>query len=96
MTARSAPAHNIYYLRGVELLTNKKMTRLLLSMLLIFGLTQINAQTWAPAGAVCTQTTDVKEEINSLMSHDRKVIKMNEDWLRIANRRVCKSLSSDW
>lgn len=39
-------------------------------------------------GAVYTQTTDVESEINGLMTYDRKVVKIDKDCVREANRRV--------
>ncbi|MDR0738330.1 MAG: beta-galactosidase, partial [Prevotellaceae bacterium] len=40
------------------------------------------------SAAVYTQTTDVEGEVNGLMTYDRKVIKMEEDRLRQANREL--------
>ena len=45
------------------------------------------------SAAVYTQTTDVEEEINGLITYDRKVIKMNELRVKIINQKVCNSLS---
>lgn len=44
-------------------------------------------------GAVYTQTTDVENEVNGLMTYDRKVIKVDEDRLRKANQALCNSLN---
>lgn len=44
------------------------------------------------SGAVYTQTTDVENEVNGLMTYDRKVIKIDEDRLRKANTALCNSL----
>ncbi len=43
-------------------------------------------------GAVYTQTTDVENEVNGLMTYDRKVVKVDEDRVREANKKLCKSL----
>lgn len=45
------------------------------------------------SGAVYTQTTDVENEVNGLMTYDRKVIKVDEDRLRKANQALCNSLN---
>ncbi|MDR1886965.1 MAG: beta-galactosidase [Prevotellaceae bacterium] len=45
------------------------------------------------SAAVYTQTTDVEGEVNGLMTYDRKVIKLEEDRLKQANKEVCNSLS---
>lgn len=45
------------------------------------------------SAAVYTQTTDVEEEINGLITYDRKVIKMNEQRVRAINQKICKSLN---
>jgi beta-galactosidase/beta-glucuronidase len=47
------------------------------------------------SAAVYTQTTDVENEVNGLMTYDRKVIKLEEDRLRQANIEVCNSLKQD-
>ena len=39
-------------------------------------------------GSVYTQTTDVEDEYNSLMSYDRKVVKFDIDAVAQANRRI--------
>lgn len=44
-------------------------------------------------GAVYTQTTDVEIEINGLMTYDRKVIKIDEDRVRRANKKLTQSLT---
>jgi len=33
------------------------------------------------SAAVYTQTTDVEQEINGLISYDREVIKLEQEWL---------------
>ena len=43
--------------------------------------------------AVYTQTTDVEVEVNGLMTYDRKVIKVDEDRVRAANKALTGSLS---
>lgn len=45
-------------------------------------------------GAVYTQTTDVEIEINGLMTYDRKVIKIDEDRVRRANRKLTQCLGA--
>ena len=45
------------------------------------------------SAAVYTQTTDVEIEINGLMTYDREVIKMDEQKLAEANRRVIASMT---
>lgn len=45
------------------------------------------------SAAVYTQTTDVENEVNGLMTYDRKVVKIDEDRIRELNGRVVKSLS---
>ena len=40
------------------------------------------------AAAIYTQTTDVEGEVNGLMTYDRKVLKMGEDWLADVNNTV--------
>ena len=40
------------------------------------------------AAAVYTQTTDVEIEVNGFYTYDRKVLKMNAERVREANRRV--------
>jgi len=42
------------------------------------------------SGAVYTQTTDVEVEVNGIMTYDRKVIKMDIDRVREANREVVR------
>lgn len=44
------------------------------------------------SAGVYTQTTDVEIEVNGLMTYDRKVIKMEEDRVRMINRKICHSL----
>lgn len=45
------------------------------------------------SAAVYTQTTDVESEDNGLMTYDRKIIKMDEEEIRIANLEICNSLN---
>jgi beta-galactosidase/beta-glucuronidase len=42
------------------------------------------------SGAVYTQTTDVEVEVNGMMTYDRKVIKMDIDRVREANRQIVR------
>lgn len=44
------------------------------------------------SGGVYTQTTDVENEINGLMTYDRKVIKIDEDRVKKINDRLTHSL----
>lgn len=44
------------------------------------------------SGAVYTQTTDVENEVNGLMTYDREVIKIDEDRVREANKKLTESL----
>ena len=44
------------------------------------------------SAAVYTQTTDVEIEVNGLMTYDRKVIKVDEERLRAANRAVIAAM----
>lgn len=44
------------------------------------------------SAAVYTQTTDVEVEVNGLMTYDRKVIKLDEQRVKEANTRICRSL----
>lgn len=46
------------------------------------------------SAAVFTQTTDVDDEVNGLMTFDRKVIKVDEDRLRRSNKAVISGLSA--
>ena len=46
------------------------------------------------SAAVYTQTTDVEMEVNGLMTYDRKVIKVNEDRVRKANKALTECLGS--
>ena len=45
------------------------------------------------AAAVYTQTTDVEVEVNGLMTYDREVVKIHEDRLREANRKMIENNS---
>ncbi len=49
------------------------------------------AKTVYSAG-VYTQTTDVENEVNGLMTYDRKVVKIDEDRVRKINNRLCHVL----
>ncbi|MHA1585641.1 MAG: glycoside hydrolase family 2 protein [Promethearchaeota archaeon] len=40
------------------------------------------------SAAVYTQITDVEQEVNGLMSYDRKKIKINPDWLRTQHEKL--------
>lgn len=44
------------------------------------------------SAAVYTQTTDVENEVNGLMTYDREVVKVNEDRVRRINRELTESL----
>ena len=43
------------------------------------------------AGSVYTQTTDVENEINGLMTYDRKVLKYDPDAIAASHRRVIEA-----
>lgn len=45
------------------------------------------------SAAVYTQITDVEEEVNGLLTYDRKVIKVNESKIKAVNQRICNSLN---
>lgn len=45
------------------------------------------------SAAVYTQTTDVENEVNGLMTYDRKIIKINEAAVRNANQAVINELN---
>ncbi len=45
-------------------------------------------------GAVYTQTTDVENETNGIMTYDRKVIKFNEKQMTKANAKLVRSLDN--
>ena len=45
------------------------------------------------AAAVYTQTTDVETEVNGLMTYDREVVKVYEDRIKAANRRMIENNS---
>ena len=47
------------------------------------------------SAAVYTQTTDVEIEINGLLTYDRKIIKLNEEFIRKVNLEICNSLSQE-
>ena len=44
------------------------------------------------SAAVYTQITDVEEEVNGLITYDRKVVKVDETRIRTINQKVCNSL----
>lgn len=46
------------------------------------------------SAGVYTQPTDVEIEVNGLMTYDRKVMKVNEDRVRQANKSLVESLST--
>ena len=46
------------------------------------------------SAAVFTQTTDVDDEVNGLMTFDRKVVKIDEERLRRSNIAVISSLEA--
>ena len=43
-------------------------------------------------GAVYTQTTDVENETNGIMTYDREVVKFDEEKLRQTNKSLIESL----
>jgi hypothetical protein len=45
------------------------------------------------SAAVYTQTTDVETEVNGLMTYDREVVKIFEDRIREANRKMIETNS---
>lgn len=45
------------------------------------------------SAAVYTQITDVEEEVNGLITYDRKVIKVNEPKIKAINQKICNSLN---
>ncbi len=45
------------------------------------------------SAAVYTQITDVEEEVNGLLTYDRKVIKVDEAKIKAINQKVCHSLN---
>lgn len=47
------------------------------------------------SAAVYTQATDVEGEVNGLVTYDRKVIKVEKERLRHANRSVCHALDNN-
>ena len=47
------------------------------------------------SAAVYTQITDVEEEVNGLVTYDRKVIKVNEPKIKAINQKICNSLNDD-
>lgn len=47
----------------------------------------------AYTGAVYTQTTDVEVEVNGLLTYDRKLMKVDEDRIRKANKKLINDFS---
>ena len=47
------------------------------------------------SAGVYTQTTDVENEVNGLMTYDRKVVKIDEDRVRKINNRLTHSLDNN-
>lgn len=47
------------------------------------------------AAGVYTQTTDCEVEVNGLMTYDRKVVKVEENRVREANLKLCRSLDNE-
>ena len=45
------------------------------------------------SAAVYTQITDVEEEVNGLVTYDRKVIKVDEPKIKAFNQKICNSLN---
>ena len=45
------------------------------------------------SAAVYTQITDVDEEVNGLVTYDRKVIKVDEPKIKAINQKICNSLN---
>ncbi|WP_291591427.1 glycoside hydrolase family 2 protein [Bacteroides sp.] len=45
------------------------------------------------SAAVYTQITDVEEEVNGLVTYDRKVIKVDEPKVKAINQKICNSLN---
>ena len=45
------------------------------------------------SAAVYTQITDVEEEVNGLVTYDRKVIKVDEPRIKAINQKICNSLN---
>ena len=45
------------------------------------------------SAAVYTQITDVEEEVNGLVTYDRKVIKVDEPKIKAINQNICNSLN---
>ena len=45
------------------------------------------------SAAVYTQITDVEEEVNGLVTYDRKVIKVDEHKIKAINQKICNSLN---
>ena len=45
------------------------------------------------SAAVYTQITDVEEEVNGLLTYDRKVIKVDEPKIKAINQKICNSLN---
>ena len=49
---------------------------------------------WCVTGAVYTQTTDVENELNGIMTYDRKMMKLDEDRVREINKSIVNSLNT--
>ena len=49
---------------------------------------------WCVTGAVYTQTTDVENELNGIMTYDRKMMKLDEDRVREINKSIVNSLNN--
>ena len=47
----------------------------------------------AYTGAVYTQTTDVEIEVNGLLTYDRKLVKVDEERIRNANKKLINDFS---
>ena len=47
------------------------------------------------SAAVYTQLTDVEEEVNGLITYDRKEVKMDADRLKVINSEICNSLNNN-
>ena len=44
--------------------------------------------------AIYTQTTDVEDEVNGLMTYDRDIVKFNEERVAKANKEICESFKT--
>ena len=43
--------------------------------------------------AIYTQVSDVEDEVNGLMTYDRKVMKVEPERIRRINERICNALN---